>query len=199
MPPDGNPSSAEVLAGALQRIAQRIRLRAAARAGAVVVTVCAILLTLFKAVHALTIWTSVGLIVCAAIAWASALHARRRTWTAAAAAAQFERANPHSRNVVMTAQELIDHPDRARPWIRARVFDDASTAVRDLDLTELVPVRGVAIALLGAAALLGIVLAAFPERDGNPWHLAGKPSTAAAARTAPSVATRTVATDVAPE
>src|SRR6186713_1270882 len=51
---------------------------------------------------------------------------RRERWLPAAAARALEIARPASRNVVVTAEELQRHPDRAIPPIRARVLHESA-------------------------------------------------------------------------
>lgn len=51
--------------------------------------------------------------------------------TQAAAAAAVERRHPVFRNLVITAAELHANPERARPWMRARVMDDTARAIRE--------------------------------------------------------------------
>ncbi len=50
----------------------------------------------------------------------------RERWLPAAAARAIEIARPASRNVVITAEELLRHPDRAIPSIRARVLHESA-------------------------------------------------------------------------
>lgn len=90
------------------------------------------------------------------VAGAVWLRVRSRTWQPAYAARAVERAHSDSRNVVVTAEEFLRHPDRTRPAIRDRVFAGAA-AILARDATAVVPIRraaGVAfIALLAAVAL----------------------------------------------
>src|SRR5262245_38014594 len=61
---------------------------------------------------------SATIAVAAAVLW---IRGRRSHWTAAMSAEAVERAIPASRNLVVTAEELTRHANRARPWIRSRV------------------------------------------------------------------------------
>ena len=63
----------------------------------------------------------------------------RRSWTPAAAARQLERAHPESRNVIVTAEELLRNPDAARDVVRARVVRDALAAARGVEPARAVP------------------------------------------------------------
>ena len=70
-----------------------------------------------------------------------------------AAARDVERLRPLSRNVVVTAEELRRHPDRASTWIAVRVSDDAARAVHGLAVTEVAPARRTLAVLAGALAI----------------------------------------------
>jgi hypothetical protein len=72
------------------------------------------------------------------IAAAFLLSRRRIGRTTAAAARAIERARPEVRNLAVTAEELWRHPDRASPWMTARVMGDASRAVEGLTLRDVV-------------------------------------------------------------
>ncbi len=72
--------------------------------------------------------------------------------TPAAAARLIERHRPEFRNLLVTSEELIRTPHRAREWIRARVMDDASAVIaRGLPTTHL---RVGRMALLAVVSLL---------------------------------------------
>ena len=74
-----------------------------------------------------------------------------------AAARAIERVRPECRNVVITAEELLRHPDRAQPWMRTRVQTDAAAHVHAVSSSRAVPlVRSVA----AAAAALAVAIAA---------------------------------------
>jgi hypothetical protein len=95
------------------------------------------------------------------------VFAGRRSRTRAAAARAVERAVPSCRNVVVTAEELLDHPERASPWMRERVYADAAARVRSASTTAIVPLgrpAGAAVLLLGVAVLAG----ALPSSTGQP-------------------------------
>jgi hypothetical protein len=81
------------------------------------------------------------------------LVVRRRTRTAHAAAAALERAGSESRNLVVTAEELIAHPHRARPWVRDRVLRDAAVIASAIPAAAAVPLRRPVTLLAGAAGL----------------------------------------------
>lgn len=77
---------------------------------------------------------------------------RRRRWTRAEAARAVERARPESRNVIVTAEELLRDPAACREAVRRRVFADAASAIAHVPPAQAVPMRGPAI-LCGAAVL----------------------------------------------
>jgi hypothetical protein len=64
---------------------------------------------------------------------------------------------PGCHNVVITAEELFRHPDRASPWIRCRVSDDAAVAMRAIRVAAIVPlVRHVAGFLISASLVAAL-------------------------------------------
>jgi hypothetical protein len=81
---------------------------------------------------------------------------RRDGRSAAAAARLLEHANASCRNVVITAEELLRHSERASPWIRERVLHDAARSAEGASARAAVPLTRAAVAL---AAMLTIVLA----------------------------------------
>ena len=92
----------------------------------------------------------------AALAVLAGLVMRRcRSWKPAAAARLLERARPDSRNVIVTAEELLRTPGTTRAAVRARVVKDAVSSAREVAAAEAVPLRGPAI--LCAVALLAWV------------------------------------------
>jgi hypothetical protein len=79
-------------------------------------------------------------------------------WTAQAAAKAIESAQPASRNVVVTAEELSRYPDRARPWVRERVIDQATAIAGTAPPSAVVPLsRSLALSVISAT--VAIVLA----------------------------------------
>jgi hypothetical protein len=93
----------------------------------------------------------------AAIGAAAWIVRRKPRWGAAAAASAIERSHPESRNLVITAEELSRHPDRARPWIRQHVFELAADVTREVNRVRVAPLlrHGVlAVAGVAVAALL---------------------------------------------
>ena len=79
---------------------------------------------------------------------------RRHRWTSADAARAVERTRPESRNVVVTAEELLRDPAACRESVRNRVFADAASAITLVQPAEAIPLRGASI--LCAAALLAL-------------------------------------------
>jgi hypothetical protein len=77
--------------------------------------------------------------------------------SSAAAAKAIEAARPGSRNVVVTAEELSRHPDRARSWIRARVLDQATDIATGAPVASVVPLSKSAI-LAVTATVVSIAL-----------------------------------------
>jgi hypothetical protein len=74
--------------------------------------------------------------------WLSRVRLR---WIPAAAARAVEAARPSSRNVVITAEELLRHPERAAPPIRARVLHESAEIAGAIDRTQVVPLMRLAV------------------------------------------------------
>ena len=74
-------------------------------------------------------------------------------WIPAAAARAIEAARPSSRNVVITAEELLRHPERAAPSIRARVLHESAEITGAIDRAEVVPLTRPAVLAVARAGL----------------------------------------------
>jgi hypothetical protein len=95
-------------------------------------------------------------------------------------AAGIERRTPASRNLVMTATELLTAGPTAPAYVRSRVFDDAARLTRQLSIGGLVPFRGAAIAAMVAVAAWSGALV---------WASARVPEGAMAKPSSPTAAT----------
>ena len=93
-------------------------------------------------------------VVTAVVAAGAVVGVRRRHWTTAAAARDIERVKT-CRNLVITAEELGRHPERASAWVVERVAADAYREAKDVRVGQAI---GAAKALLacGVALLIGI-------------------------------------------
>jgi hypothetical protein len=89
---------------------------------------------------------------------AAALMSLRTSITRRAAAAAIERRQPSCRNLVITAEELERHPERTSARVVDRVTLQASTEIRGVSSSAIVPGRQIALPL-GAA--MGLVAIAF--------------------------------------
>jgi hypothetical protein len=79
-------------------------------------------------------------------------------WSSQAAAKALESVRPASRNVVITAEELSRHPDRARAWIRARVIEQAATIADGAPPATVVPLsRSLALSL--GSVFIAVIIA----------------------------------------
>ncbi len=92
------------------------------------------------------------------------LAKRRSRWSHAAAAQAIEHAYPDIRNVVITAEELLRHPERARPWIAGRVFDSAARAVAQTNPSLVSPLRREAGLVLLSVCLIAAGVFGWPQR-----------------------------------
>lgn len=86
--------------------------------------------------------------------------------TSGAAARAAEGVRP-GRNVVVTAEELCRHPDRASAWMRARVVEEALHVMKGLRPADVVPAKRAGLAALGAVVLCVAVWFAPDIRDAS--------------------------------
>ena len=128
--PRNRPDQTAGLAEALSAISRRLWISAILRASAVALPLGAVAwMVLTRA--GLTAATAALLVVVVTMgitaAWLTRIGSR---WTARAAAGALEDAHPSSRNVVITAEELLRHPERATPAVRARVLHEGAEIAR---------------------------------------------------------------------
>ena len=125
-------SSEAAVIAATQAVARRLQMRHALVAMTMALVFAAAGLLLGHVVAAL----AAGLVA------AGVAHSQRRgDWTRAAAARSIERAAPGCRNVVITAEELLRHPERTASWMRSRVLADAAGRATSIPLQQVVPLR----------------------------------------------------------
>ena len=90
--------------------------------------------------------------------------ARRGGRARLVAAARLEQAVPDSHNVIVTAAELIDHPERASAWIRSRVIADANRVLGGVEPAVVIPLwLRIVLCALAAAAGMAVLLALDPQ------------------------------------
>ncbi len=94
-------------------------------------------------------------------------------------AAAIERRTPASRNLVMTAAELLTAAPGGPAYVRTRVFDDASRLARQLSIGDLVPFRASVVAAIIAVTVWSGALVWASVR--TPELAAAKPSSPTAA------------------
>jgi hypothetical protein len=95
---------------------------------------------------------------------AARLGALRSRWTLAAAAGAIERAYPASRNVVITAEELLRYPERSRSWVVDRVLERAAPIAMRVDRSAVTPLRKDVGFVLLAAVVAVLVVVGLPQR-----------------------------------
>ena len=105
----------------------------------------------------------VGAIVGAAVVVAAALVALGQTRSSrGSVAAVVERRAPGFRNLLVTAAELADHPNRASSVIRELVWHDAARVARDVDVASVLPLGRSALLVggaIGAWIVAGLIVA----------------------------------------
>jgi hypothetical protein len=150
-------SPESVLDAALARVVRRAWIADTARAIAIAAAIgalaTAVLLPQGRGL-ALLGAGAVALATGAVLVWRGS--ARRTT---RAAAARIERIHPEFRNVIVTAEELRAHPDRASAWMRDRVIRDASSRAGSIRTASVVPVAR-PLTLLAAAVGIWVAVAA---------------------------------------
>jgi hypothetical protein len=163
--PPHESARASLVIDLLGRVSGRLRLEAwlmaiaAALAAGALTWVTASVAVSVGGVRALSA-LGVGLMV---LAWR--LGTRRHVWSPHAAARAIERAVPASRNVVFTAEELLRHPDRVRPSIRQRVFEDAGRVSDDVKADVVVPVTRAVVGAVTALVVMTLLVYAVPLRQ----------------------------------
>ena len=88
----------------------------------------------------------------------------RRRWIPRAAGRAVEAAHPASRNVVITAEELLRHPERATQPITARVLHESVEIVSSLDSGKVVPLGGPALLATLAFGVAVLLVTGAPGR-----------------------------------
>ena len=115
------------------------------------------------------LWLSRAFVTSGAALWMPALIAFcvgtgvvvwwSRLWSLAALARQIEAVSPDCRNVVVTAEELERHPERASAWMRETVMGQASGAIAGLPAAKVTSgATAWTAATLAAAASAGFFL-----------------------------------------
>src|SRR5262245_53409321 len=109
-------TSVDIVRAVLQRGRRRLRVRALLHAVTLVACVVAAgcLFTPFSARSA------ISLVALAAGAGIALYWIRRRSETTSRVAVLIERGDPSLKNLVVTAEELLRHPDRSAEWISRR-------------------------------------------------------------------------------
>ena len=151
MPPPEWPDRTPDLVRDLAAIGRRIRLAEVFRATIVAVPLAAIAYVVLTRSGLSGLVAGALAIVSAAVLIGWWLRRVRMRWTPAAAARALESARPSSRNVVITAEELLRHPERAVPSITTRVVHESAEITRAIGRAEVVPLR---LAAVGAFTAL---------------------------------------------
>ncbi len=138
--PERSSNAARDIGTAFRRVQRRLRAAAVLRAiavGLLAATVGAVLERAVLGVHpAVRPVVAIALFLAVAV---TMLLLRRRSWTTKAAAASIEAANPQSRNLIVTAEELRRHPERATPRVVERVLAEAARFAGAVDIGSAVP------------------------------------------------------------
>ena len=156
--PRSRPDQAADLAEALSAISRRLWISAILRASALALPLGAVAWILLTRAGLTAVTAAVLVVVVTTgitAAWLSRIGSR---WAARTAAGSLEVAHPSSRNVVITAEELLRHPQRATAMVRARVFHEAAEIARGVAAPRVVSLgRPAAFAAAGFGVLVGLV------------------------------------------
>ena len=189
--PRNRPDQTAGLAKALSAISRRLWISAILRASALALPLGALAwMVLTRA--GLTAATAALFVVVVTMvitaAWLTRLGSR---WTPRAAAGALEDAHPSSRNVVITAEELLRHPERATSAVRARVLHEGTEIARGVAAPRVVSLgRPAAFAAAGFGLLVALVVGIPPQRGARAGEDALKQ--AAAASSGPPMISATI-------
>lgn len=173
-------NEAAVLSRVFARVARRTWTAQLLQAGTVAVALVGVAGLAARSAAVMPAAFALAGMAAAAIVWRG-----RAVRTPAGSARLIEAARPEYRNVVITAQELLVHEDRASEWMRARVLRDAAARAQTARPSEVVPLarrfwvfaaslfacaiviagfnRAVAGAIRDAASTLGVSQATSPK------------------------------------
>ena len=150
MPPPEWPDRTPDLVRDLAAIGRRVRLAELLRAATVSAPVAAVADVLLTRSGLSGLVAGALAIVFAAALTGWWLRRVRMRWTPAAAARALETARPSSRNVVITAEELLRHPERAVPSITTRVVHESAEIAEAIGRAQVVPLRRAAVGAIAA-------------------------------------------------
>jgi hypothetical protein len=139
---------------ALQAVIARVRLRHALRAAAAGCVAAGVALLVSRIAGTSETMSTAAASAVAIVCGLTMFRALRRERTPSAAAAAFERADPSLRNLVITAQEIIDAPGTTRDYMRQRVLAEAGDRAAAIDRRKVVRLERDALAALASAVLL---------------------------------------------
>ena len=153
----------------LRRAVARIQARDLFRAIAAASAAAAVLLVVLRLGGAsLSTAVAIAAFVLMAVAGSGLLWARRAR-TPRAAAALVERHDPSLRNLLVTAEQLLEQPALTRAPMRDRVFAEASRRAAGIDLGRAIPLaRDSALAAAGVGMLVIATTVALPARSVDP-------------------------------
>jgi hypothetical protein len=155
-------SAVVALLRAVTRRARREDALRAAAWGALGASVTRVVLLLLAVPDSLT---AIAALAIAAAGVAGVLWRRRSRWTLGAAAERVERQYPSSRNLIVTAEELLTRPAHVQPWMRTRVLDAADAFAHGVRPAAVAPLRRIGTLSVVAVVAAGVVVVTgVPER-----------------------------------
>ena len=156
--PEATSGAARELDDVLSRVQRRLRTVSVLRALTAGMLTAAVVAVSIASIEMTPIIPAASFILTAI------LVLRRRSWSAKDAAAAIETTHPDSRNLVLTAEELRRHPERATPRVVDRVLSQASAFSRSVDPAVTVPLQRDAAFSLAAVAVMTIAVLGIPQR-----------------------------------
>jgi hypothetical protein len=170
MRPDG--ASVESVRAALERGRSRLLIRDLLRAVGVAAAV-AVAGFVFAPVSPRS---TVSLLALALGTVTVIVASQRHSRTASRVALLIERHDPSLKNLVVTAEELLRHPDRSADWIGRRIFDDAAARLTAIDLQSAVPLTRAAFVALAAVLVAAVTPLAVRSNGSRPQPMARQPA-----------------------
>jgi hypothetical protein len=163
MRPEPVHGGAAPFAAVLDRVLRRIRVRGLMRAAAVASAVAGAANLFLAILRVPSGWRGAVTVAVFGACASTMLRWSRRERTRRSAAAAIERADPSLRNLAVTAAQLLESDEGIRPYMRERVWREASARTPAIDLRRVVPLaRDAAALVMTIVTVLALTLVRLP-------------------------------------